>query len=481
MKRSIIGVLCLVLLCAMTAPAFALETKLSGFYKVRAISDNFSARNNFIGDLADKNKADAVVDQRLRMKLDAKVNENLSFTYYAEIDMQFGDESYSNSGRNDGGGIGGDTTNLETKNLYIDVKVPDTNTAVRVGLQGVADHYDYSFFAADMAGVKVKTNLGAAGITAGWFNLGNGGRFQNSDNINLWALQTDFKPSDALSLGADYYYYQNQGSAPGSQLYASYFGTADIKQISGNPATLGNENWSGTRSAMDLHYLGGHGSYKLGDVTLSGWVNFNVGSVDNLTINGTLMDVDVSGYAGRLKATTNINGFKLAASSTYFSGDDDLSDGDADFIVNPLATESFAFATDGFMIMTPDVNWNSIGQYGFAMVDAAWAGYGLFSANVTGSFKPTDTSYVKCGIGYFASLEDTVNDDRTDRNGTTLGTEFFLRAGIKVAKNLDVSLNGAYASLGDFYDNNGGGKSANVATTDIDDPYEVYAQVTLSF
>lgn len=476
MKRTIIGVLCLALLCAISAPAFALETTLSGFYKLRMIGDNFSARNNFIGDLVDNNKDEAVVDQRLRMKLNTKVNENLSFVYYAEVDMQFGDESYSNDGRNDGGAIGGDTTNLETKNLYIDVKVPDTDLAVRAGLQGLDDNYNYTFFGADMAGIKLDTKVGPAAVTAGWFNLGNGGRFQNSDNLNLWALQTNFTPSENLKLGVDYYYYQNQGSDPGQQLYASYFGTADIGEVSGK-----STNWSATREAMDLHYLGGHADFKLGSISLTGWVNTNIGSVDNLTINGTPMDVDVQGYAGSIKATTVLNGFSLAARGTFFSGDDDLSDGDADFIINPLATESFAFATDGFMIMTPDINWNSVGQYGFAMVDAAWAGYGLISGNVTASFKPSETTYVKGGIGYFASLEDSVKDDRTSRKGTTLGTEFFLRAGIKVDKNLDLSLNGAYATLGDFYDNNGGGQSANVLASDIDDPYEVYAQATLSF
>jgi hypothetical protein len=115
------------------------------------------------------------------------------------------------------------------------------------------------------------------------------------------------------------------------------------------------------------------------------------------------------------------------------------------------------------------------------MVDAAWAGYGLVSGNVTASYKPTAKSYINSGLGYFASLEDTVQDDRTDRNGTSLGTEVFVRVGYKFADNLDLSLNGAYAWLGDFYDNNGGGTNANVAASDIDNPFEAYVKATLSF
>lgn len=492
MKRSIIGGLCLALLCAMTAPAFALETKLSGFYKLRAIGDNFSARNNFIGTLKDNNKSEAVFDQRLRMKLDSKINEYVSFTYYAEVDMQFGDEQYSNAGRNDGGGLGGDTTNLETKNLYVDIKVPDTSSAFRLGLQGFDDNYDYAFFGADMAGIKYNTSLDGADLTAAYFNLGNGGAFEQSTNINLWALQTSFKPSENFKYGVDYYYYQNQGANVNAadptlrdQHYASFFGTADIDAVLA--FNTGSASWTGQRDKMDLHYLGGRTEYRLDNLVLSGWVNVNVGTVDNINnndINKQLTeDLDVQGFAARIKAQTAIGGIKLAASGTFFSGDDDLSDGDADFVVNPLATESFAFATDGFMIMTPDINWNSIGQYGFAMVDAAWAGYGLAAVNLTGSLKPTDNTYIKSGIGYFASLEDKLAaaDPRTDRKGTTLGTEVFLRAGYKMSKNLDLSINGAYAWLGDFYDNNGGGTNVNAAATDIDDPFEVYAQVTVSF
>ncbi len=474
MKRSIIGALCLALLCALASPAFALESKLSGFYKARGIVNNISASNNFIGTLKDNSPDQSMVDQRLRMKLSTKVNEYLSFVYYAEVDMQWGGKQYGGGTRNNGGGIGADVVNLETKNLYIDVKVPNSTSAFRLGQQGVADHYDYSFFAADMSGIKYSTTLGDTGLTAGWFKLGEG-NFNNSDDYTLWMLQAKLVKTDNFKLGADYYYYQNQGNTG----YATYFGTADIGAISGTGSTT--PNWSSTRKEMDLHYLGGHTEYRMDNLVLSGWLNFNAGTVNDLTINGTLQDVDVQGYAARVKAATKIGHLKLNVSGTFFSGDDDLSDGDADFIVNPLATESFAFATDGFMIFTPDVNWNSIGQYGFAMVDAAWAGYGLISGNVTASLKPTAKSYINGGIGYFASLEDTVQDDRTDRNGTTLGTEVFLRAGFKFAENLDLSVNGAYAWLGDFYDNNGGGTNANVAASDIDDPYEVYVMATLSF
>ncbi len=473
MKRTIIGALCLALLCAMTAPAFALETKLSGFYSLTAVSDNFAATKNYIGTLTDNNKSEVVFDQRLRMKLNTKINESLSFTYYAEVDMQFGDSQYSN-GRNDGGALGGDNANLESKHAFVDIKLPDTNHAFRFGLQGFADNYDYAFFGADMAGAKFNTTVANTDLTLAYFKL-DSGDFSKSDDLNMLAVQTKLKPSDSLALGADYYYLQNQGNG---SAYGSFFGTTDIDAV--QAFNTSSASWSGQRTEMDLHYLGGHAEYKIDNIVISGWVNANVGSAD---LNGALGKLDVAGYAGTLKASTDLNGLKLNMRGTFFSSDDDLTDGDADFVINPLATESFAFATDGFMIMTPDINWNSIGQYGFAMVDSAWAGYGLAAINLTASYKPTANTNIHGGIGYFASLEDKLAalDPRTDRAGTTLGTEIFLRASYNMLENLDLSINGAYATLGDFYDNNGGGTDINVATSDIDDPYEVYAQLTVSF
>lgn len=472
------------------------------FYQVRALTDNFAATNNFIGSLLDNGSDESLVDQRLRFTVSSTLNKYANFTYTGEIDMQFGDESYSNSGRNDGGAIGGDTTNLESKNLYVDINLPDFATSIRTGLQGLDDHYNYTLFSADMAGVKVSTQLNGTRLTAGWFKLIEGD-FNASDDITLWSLQAELIETDNLKIGADYYYYQNEGMGQASatsygwvdsdndpstapvwdtlattyrQEYASYFGTADIGALGG-----AGSNWSQTRSNMDLHYLGVHGEYKIGQVILTGWLNANAGSVDDLTINGNLEDVDVEGYAASLKATTTINKIKLSMRGTYFSGDDNLSDGDAKFIVNPMAIESFAFGGDGFMIFTPDGNWTSVGQYGFAMVDAAYAGYGLAAVNLTAHYKPTDKTYIHSGIGYFSSLEDTTKDDRTNRSGTNLGTEIFLRTGYSFTENIEVSLHGAYAWLGDFYDNNGGGTAINSSSSDIENPYEAYAMLKVTF
>ena len=480
------ALLALALAVLFATPAFAIETKMSGFYTAAGIADNFGATHNYVGTLTHNPTDQSVVDQRLRVKLDNKVNDFLSFTYYGEVDFQWGDTQYSGTpGRNDGGGIGGDTTNLETKNAYISVRVPNSNSRFRIGLQGMADHWNYSLFAADMAGVKYSTKVGSGNITAGWFRLGTGvyDHIPSNQDNDLWALQTSFTASPNFNWGLDYYYLQNGGS----KAYATSFGTTDIQAVLDFRPETGT--WTSNRGDMNLHYLGARAEYRLSDVVLSGWVYGNVGTVDGINNNTATPNVtenmDVRGMAARLNASTKIGGVKLKVSGTYFSGDDNLTDGNANFIVNPLSTESFAFGTDGFMIMTPDVAWDSVGQYGFAMLDSAYAGYGLASASLTGAYVPQEMPnvYVKSGVGYFSSTVDKVaaGDPRTSRAGKTLGTELFLRTGYKFAKNLDVSINGSYVWLGDFYKGHGGGTAVNDVVHGVANPYEVYLKTTLTF
>ena len=443
MYKTIKTVVVISLAMLVAAPAFALETKISGFYQFMAAVDNFEATNNYVGTLKDNAESEKLVDQRLRIKLDGKVNESLSFVYYGEVDFQWGDNSYATA-RNDGGAIGGDTVNFETKNAYIDVKFEEDVTA-RFGLQGFYDRQDQVFFAADMAGAKIGFNAGSVGMTAGMFNLIEGD-FDSSDNVYLWALQADFPSQGDFKLGADYYFFQNRGPAG----YANFIGTIDIDEVLFNAGP----NPTSNRGDMDLHYLGVQGNLKVSDATsVNGWLLYNTGTVDF----DPTTEIDVAGYAASVRGKFKLGGADAAARVFFFSGDDDLTDGDADFMVNPLATESYAFGDDGFMIFFQDANWANVGQYGFALMDAAYAGYGLFGGNFTLSMAPAEKVSFNCGLGYFASLEDSVVDARTDRDGTVLGTELFVRAGYTFENNLNLSLNGAYAALGDFYDTAGGG------------------------
>ncbi|GAB4272575.1 MAG: membrane protein [Deferrisomatales bacterium] len=472
MKRNVMLGICAAVVAMGATTASAKHFDLGGFFQVRGIADNFDARNNFIGTLDKDTEDEMFTDQRLRLRLETSLDEWLSFVYYGEIDFQWGDSSYEGTpGRNNGGAIGSDTTNFETKHAYIHIKGGEEIPAdFTIGMQGWWDNWDWVFFATDMAGVKVETGFDSVSLTGGLFVVQEGA-FQSNDDVRLLGLQASYVPMETLALGADYYYFASQGNGG----YGDFFGTVDIAEVLGSsPVNTGHKQ---------LHYAGLWAKYVLPVGILKGWAFYNGGSVDD--VQEGVGNVDVSGFAGNLLAQVQTGGLTAAVRGFLFSGDDDLTDGDATFVVNPVATESFAFGDDGFMIFLPDPYWTSAGQYGFAMTDAAYAGYGLWGASLRGSYVPPTlpTARVQAGVGYFASLEDDLaaGDPRGDRNGTGLGTEVFLRAGVTVRKRLDLSINGAYAWLGDFYDNRGGGTAARTGTQTPDDPWEVYLMARLRF
>ncbi len=438
MKRKLVMALCGTLALAMAVPAFAKDHKINGYYRARFIMADLSK--------AKDQDPDKLVDQRVRFKWTMSLNEYVSTVYYGEIDMQYGDVAYGIGGktRNDGGAIGGDTVNLETKNLYLNVKIPDTPVAARLGLQGFGDSWDFVFFATDMAGLKLSAKFDTTSVTAGWFKWQEGS-YNVEDDVDLWALKLGFAPADGFKLGVDGYYVNaNAGSA----------GTSGIRLA----------------DSADLYYLGANATYKLPQVTLAGWFMYNGGTLKNIGSGGD--DVDVAGWAASLKATFSVAGASFGVRGIYFSGDDDLTDDNYDSYYNPVPGEAFAFYSDGFIIMLADVYGNTYYQNGYAMDNGPTAGNGLMAFTLTGKYTPPTMKkmYIKGAFGYFTTLE---GEDNYGREGDDLGTELAVRVGYKLAEIVDVSVNGAYAWLGDYFTVKGG--------DDPDDSYEVYAMVNVGF
>ena len=67
------------------------------------------------------------------------------------------------------------------------------------------------------------------------------------------------------------------------------------------------------------------------------------------------------------------------------------------------------------------------------------------------------------------------------REGETLGYEVAARVGKVFAQKVDVSLRGAYAVFGDFYDNTVRNDAGQGATGDPDDVYKVALMVNVPF
>lgn len=465
MKKKLIVALSSTLAVAMALPAFAKDHSINGYFRVRGI----------IADTSFDKDQDPVkfVDQRARFKWTMGLNEYVSVTYFGEVDMQYGDTSYgagtvykvpdgtlvgsapdgkpdeikTAATRNDGGRLGGDTVNLETKNLYLDVKIPETPVSARLGLQGFADNWDYLLFASDMAGVSLRGNFGMVNATGGWFKWQEGSE-QAEDDFDLWALQLGFAPMDNLKIGVDGYYMN------GNAKFSFPLSTID--------------------GAADLYYFGVTGEYKLPMVTVDGWVVYNGGTIKDVAAGGK--DLDISGWGATLRGTVSVAGAKLTLRGLYFSADDDAGDSDWESVRIPTTLESIFFIRDNLMIFLGDGPANTYTNDAYLRDHGVAAGYGLWGVTLSGSYVPPMMKqvYVKGGLGYFGAVEDNRKTEKAE--GKSFGTEVALRVGYKLAEVVDLSLNGAYAFLGDFYD-----KTANNNSDDPDNPYKFYAMVNVSY
>jgi hypothetical protein len=467
MKRKILAVLCTTVAIGMATASFAKDHELNGFFRVRGIWNNYGlGTNTAFTDKADEAK---IWEQRVRMKYTMNLNEYLGFTYFGEFDFDWGDKAFANA-RNDGGGIQGDTVNLETKNLYMSVKVPETPVSAKLGLQGVGDHWSGYFLLSDVAGILANVKLDAVDITVGTFKLWEGSDLIE-DDVDLYAVMLGFKPMGDLKLGLDFFYANDN----------------DFNQQTGNTSAIGIQDSFG---GADLYWVGANADYKMGGLGLSGWAMYNGGTLKSGGSSAT-DDIEVSGFAMDVMGTYTVAGVKFGLEGFYVSGDDDLSDDEIDM---PLSTDVWSgspavygaagptlpFYKSGLMILLYDpksANFSSA-----AMRDAQNGALGLWGVVLQGAYTPPNLKamYVKGAIGYVNSVEDA--DDAYGTGGeTNLGTEIAARVGYKMAEALDLSFNGAYVMLGDFYDDWTTDKNNAALTTEPEDPWLMYLMAELSF
>jgi hypothetical protein len=452
MKKMLFVALTGALVAAMALPAAAVETKVGGYFRARGIvADTQRGKDT---------QPDKLYDQRFRAKVTMSLNEYVNIVYYGEVDMQYGDVGYGLGGgktesgarnwntRNDGGGLAGDTVNLETKNLYADFKIPETPVGLKVGLQGYADSFDSVLFNADMAGIAANAAFGPAKVGLATFKWQEGAQTEE-DDIDLYALKAKFSPMEGTKIGADVYWLNSQ-----------QFKFADT-----NLSTSGKG---------DFTYLGLNGSTAVGPAALSGWFLYNTGTIED-SDGGD--DVDVNGWALSLKAAATFDMVKAQLRGFYFSADDDATDNDYESIQFPASyADSFPLYDAGMMLMLADLYGNTYFQNGLAWDDAAITGYGMWGLAAKARAE-MQGFYGQGAIGYFASVEDDRKASGTKREGSSIGTEINLRVGKKVADAVDVSLNGAYAFLGDFYDKTAGDNGDQ----DPDDQYMAYLMVNIPY
>ncbi len=437
MSKSVRILIALAAVVAMATPALA-EFTLGGYFRTQGYLQNIRTVNAG-GGLAGQDDSDtmSVIDQRFRAKLGYTLNDYVSFVYYGEVDTTWGsagkafakDSAGDTHSHGGGGMVGADGVNIETKNIFVDFKIPDANSNLRLGIQGIKDSFDGVVFFNDMAAINLSGKVGVLDYSLIYSKWSEGDDAFKWDDTDFYGVDVSHKYGDYAKAGVAVYYYDNNSDN-------GFGATTDFAKNAMN---------EGPNLDAELWWAGLYGDYRFGNLGLQGWILYQDGEV----LNGTTgKDVDSQAWAASVKGNMVVQNGDLGLRYIYFSPDDDKDDIDRFF----LSHGNYEFTGENLSIFLVDAFVNNVNKNRFAIYDSVEGGYGLHGLVFSGNFKnlPMD-AYAGFGAGAFFAADDNP-DGAAKREGSTLGYEIAGKIGKKFADKFDVSLRGAYAILGDFYD-----------------------------
>ena len=421
MKRLLFCLVALIAVFALVMPTYATEMKVSGMFFAKGI-----ARDNYNGS-DDHDDSSQYVNQRFRMYFNFISSENLKLVYKNEIDMDWGDSS-TTVGRNQGGGLGGDSINLETKNVYLEFMVPDTPVRATMGLQGITLHKGW-FVSDDLSAAKFDMNFDPVSITAYWAGLEGLGVGDADASNDRWSL-----------VGSGAYKAENMDA----RLSLAYERNPNDTASADNP-----EN-----DDLFLLMLEMNMSFDMVSFFVIGATNF--GEVDS----NDAQDRDYSGYMFNAGVNVALDMATIRAQFIFASGDDEKAaiDTDGDGIADTIPLDDDNFQGLGGQTFS----WSELMSDGYfsdknptnTQIGGSNHPSNMYAINVGADFKPTDTTTIKFDVYYIGMVEDrsvgcdpTVNSCDEDE----IGLEIDAKLTQKIYDNLSLSLVGAYLFAEDGY------------------------------
>ena len=280
MRKGFLILLAVVLVAVLAAPAMA-GMDASGFLRVKGYMSNFYTGSAANPTLKADAPTNAYVEQRLRTKFSFG-EENVKAVWFLETDFSaWGDQAGSTNTttaspggamRNTGGALGGDRINLETKNIYIWFKLPDTSLDFTVGLQSQTDAYAGLLYGgADMAGIFMTGKMEPVTYKLGWAKL-----YENdtakTDDMNLYVAEANFVPTKDMKLGVNFYYLEDFTGK-----------VSNAAELPGGTNTIQTSLVGAAFTALNtkkIYTAGLNGTFNVGPVTLSGFGLYNWGKIE---------------------------------------------------------------------------------------------------------------------------------------------------------------------------------------------------------
>lgn len=446
-------------------PALALENEFHGMFRSQFINSNFTGAPSTGGVDNDSRYAPAfgydgsgnrlpakapianLTEQRARLYYTAKINDDLKIVTKWELDYAYwGNSSYNtaNKPRNTGGALGGDSVQMETKNVYVDLNLPSVPVNLKVGMQPYNDAFKGFVVDADMAGVLVsgkKDNLSGSVGYFRWEDRTTGTGTLGKKTQDFIALDTKYALSNSANVGFSYYLLDNKLDG------------LDLGGVGANASV----------KAKLVHMLGVNGEASFGPVSVDGFFLYQ---------NGTLTDRHVSAFAADAAGKMKVGPGTAHVEAMYVSGDkgDGTSHG---FVVAeaPLGAES-------------DVDTNMAlltrNKFGMTMGTAIVYDVNNFDQGVIGGFVGYDLPLseklsASTNAGFAAVAQANGNPNQGSNKSDYLGTELNLELAYKLNPNVKLTAFAGYVFLGDYYN----GVAAGGKTPD--NPYDARLVLNVTF
>ena len=465
MRKGLVLVLAAVLVAAFAAPAMA-DLKVTGFYRSKAMMSNFFNMGGGgrgavvlgspgIGSPSISREHDGsfqYVEQRARIKFDVGT-ENARAVFHFESDMNWGVGSGQDGARNGGGALSADSVQLETKEVYVWFKIPDTSISAKVGMQSVDDHYAGIFSnGADMTGIFVNGQFEPVKWTVGWAKL-----YENmagvSDDTALYLASVQFAPGKDMNVGVNFYMLKDDSGRNLSYLGNNYLGATGAPFIDTYKSSL--------------YMPGANFSMNAGPAKISGFAFWQFGRVsehngvdESFNISAGMIDLRADVKAG--PGNFFLEGFYIRGTKAEEHGTHRsiITLGDYDGTNNGGTGGNSGFGrTNMYFLFGADsmnISQCIIGCSGGYLDDGFGNfGYGLWHVATGYSQKFTEAVRGSFNIGYAAAAASAPSRrSLNDRTGKSIGIETNARVDYTVSKGLDLSLVGSYLYAGNFVTDN---------------------------
>ena len=383
-----------------------------------------------------------------------------------EIDWTWGDQAYGLSG-NKGSAISADEVNIQTQNIELEL-IPHKNWAINLGLQRLYDTpfnpyrtffdkmtqtgYRLAYWGTDAVGISTRWNRDYSQTKAGFYKLYENNA-QDDDDVTLTELVYRKKLSMMWNLGGSVYYLRDRGKGRGGvSVFSQGLNSTLVNYNGGFNFNLGTNlykadiAWIGTFFSRNPNFC-------LDRYLLTGFLNYNLGTVDTKESGAWGKKADIGGLAANFRAAYRYG----QTLNDYFSVDLIYTTGDGDGLDNnkysgvitgnTWGMPASIFISSGAYILFPHAN--VVNRFTPVVSDISNMGYGL-TAGTANFYRDIIPHKLNAKVGAAMAYSAVKPQDA----GNYMGME--LNAALKYSFGpfMSLELHGANMWLGNFFDSN---------------------------